>query len=55
MPHNFCAPLCSKKGYRIVLVDGKEAKVSFHNFPDHTKSDLRRRWILAIRHDVGKC
>ena len=53
MPHNCCVPLCCKKGYRTV-VDGKEAKVTFHNFPDTTKKELRKRWILAIRRDVGK-
>jgi len=54
MPHNCCVPLCCKKGYRTALVDGKEVKVTFHNFPDATKSELRKRWILAIHRDVGK-
>ena len=54
MPHNCCVPLCSKKGYRTVVVDGKETKVTFHQLPDATKSELRKRWIIAIRRDVGK-
>ena len=55
MPHNCCVPLCCKKGYRTVVLDGKEAKVTFHNFPDATRnSQLRKRWIIAIRRDVGK-
>lgn len=54
MPHNCCVPLCCKKGYRTVVIDGKEAKVTFHNFPDATKNELRKRWISAIRRDVGK-
>ena len=39
MPHNCCIPLSCNKGYKIVIVDGKEAKVTFHNFPDATKAN----------------
>ena len=39
---------------QLSCMDGKETKVTFHNFPDTTKNDLRKQWILAIRHDVGK-
>jgi len=54
MPHNFCIPDCCKKGYRMIEVDGRVAKVSFHSFPDVTRSNLRNQWITAIRRDVGK-
>ena len=33
MPHNCCVALCKKKGYRAVTIDGKEVKVTYHNFP----------------------
>ena len=54
MPHNCCVPECRKKGYRTIVVDGTEVKVSFHTLPDETKTDLRKQWISAIRLDVGK-
>ena len=54
MPHNCCDPLCGKNGCRTVLVDGKESKVTFYNFPDAKKSDLRKRWIITVQRVVGK-
>ena len=57
MTHSCCVPECRKKGYRTVIVDGKEVKVSFHKLPNtkksKAKSELRKRWIVAIRRDVG--
>ena len=44
MPHNYCVPL-------TVIVDGKEAKVTFHNFPDATGC---RDFSNSGRRDVGK-
>ena len=44
----------ARRGIETVIIDGKEAKVTFHNFPDATKNELRKRWISAIRRDVGK-
>lgn len=55
MPHNCCVPLCKKKGYRAVTIDGKEVKVTYHNFPSESstsRSKLRMQWICAIRQDV---
>ena len=57
MPHNCCVPLCKKKGYRAVTIDGKEVKVTYHNFPSESstsRSKLRMQWICAIRQDVSK-
>ena len=39
---------------RTVVVDSKETKVTFHQFTDAKKSELRKRWIIAIRRDIGK-
>jgi len=54
MPHNCCIPRCRKKGYRTVIIDSKEAKVSFHKLPNDTSGDLRKRWIIAIRRDMHR-
>ena len=53
MPHNCCVPECRKKRYHSVIVDGKEAKVTFHKFPPEYLAK-RRQWTHAIRRDVGK-
>ena len=43
--HNACLIIAAflnvaRRGYyKIVIVDGKEAKVTFHNFPDATKAN----------------
>ena len=47
MPQNCCVPGCKKKVYEE---DG--AKISFHKFPEDR--ELFRKWIVAIRRDVGK-
>ena len=44
---------CHKKRYHSVIVDGKEAKVTFHKFPPEYLAK-RRQWTQAIRRDVGK-
>ena len=54
MPHNCCVPLCRKKGYRTVTIAGKQAKVTYHNFPSESNRSKRKQWIHAIRRDVGK-
>ena len=47
MPQNCCVPGCKKKVYEE---DG--VKISFHKFPEDR--ELFRKWIVAIRRDVGK-
>ena len=47
MPQNCCVPGCKKKVYEE---DG--VKISFHKF--HEDRELFRKWIVAIRRDVGK-
>ena len=47
MPQNCCVPGCKKKVYEE---DG--IKISFHKFPEDR--ELFRKWIVAIRRDVGK-
>lgn len=47
MPQNCCVPGCKKKVYEE---DG--GKISFHKFPEDR--ELFRKWIVAIRRDVGK-
>ena len=47
MPHNCCVPGCKKNVYEE---DGVE--ISFHKFPEDR--ELFRKWIVAIRRDVGK-
>ena len=48
MPHNSCVPLCCKKEYRTVVVDGKEAKVTFHNYPDQARCYKKRIKTKAL-------
>ena len=48
MPLNCCVPQCTKKGYRTSSGD----KISYFGFPK--RSDLSKKWILAIRRDPGK-
>ena len=47
MPQNCCVPGGKKKVYEE---DG--VKISFHKFPEDR--ELFRKWIVAIRRDVGK-
>ena len=47
MPQHCCVPGCKKK---VKEEDG--VKISFHKFPEDRK--LFRKWIVAIRRDVGK-
>ena len=47
MSQNCCVPGCKKKVYEE---DG--VKISFHKFPEDR--ELFRKWIVAIRRDVGK-
>ena len=47
MPQNCCVPRCKKKVYEE---DG--VKISFHKFPEDREPF--RKWIVAIRRDVGK-
>ena len=39
-----------------MTVDGKEVKVTYHNFPSDSSINLskRKQWLRAIRRDVGK-
>jgi hypothetical protein len=47
MPQNCCVPGCTKKVYEEGGV-----KISFHKFPED--EELFRKWIVAIRRDIGK-
>ena len=47
MPMSCCVPQCTKKGY----LDENGSKVSHFTFPDDQV--LRKKWIHAIRRDVG--
>ena len=47
MPTSWCVPQCTKKGY----LDENGSKVSHFTFPDDQV--LRKKWIHAIRRDVG--
>ena len=47
MPQNCCVPGCTKK-----VSEENGVKISFHKFPENRK--LFRKWIVAIRRDVGK-
>lgn len=47
MPSHCCVPQCTTRGYR----DTNGDKISFYIFPAH--SDLRKKWIHAIRRDEG--
>ena len=47
MPQNCCVPGCKKK---VCEEDG--VKISFHKFPKDR--ELFRKWIVALRRDVGK-
>ena len=46
-PQNCCIPKCTKKVY-----EENGMKISFHKFPEDKV--LFRKWIVAIRRDVGK-
>ena len=46
-PQNCCVPKCTKKVY-----EENGMKISFHKFPEDKA--LFRKWIVAIRRDVGK-
>jgi len=41
--HGLCVPEYCKKGYRMIVVYGKEVKVSFHKLSAILKSDLRKQ------------
>ena len=47
MPQRCCVPGCKKKVY-----EGNGVKISFHKFPED--KSLFRKWIVAIRRDIGK-
>ncbi|XP_044167341.1 uncharacterized protein LOC122951389 [Acropora millepora] len=47
MPTSCCVPQCTRKGY----LDENGSKVSHFTFPDDQV--LRKKWIHAIRRDVG--
>ncbi len=47
MPQSCCVPGCTKKVYEE---DG--FKISYHKFPE--EKELFRKWIVAIRRDIGK-
>ena len=52
MPHNCCVPLCRKKGYRTVTIDGKQAKVTFHNFPSE-KNRLKKSYGSVLSEETS--
>ena len=37
-----------------MTIVGKQAKVSYHNFPSESNCSKMKQWICAIRRDVGK-
>ena len=37
-----------------MTIAGKQAKVTYHNFPSESNRSKRKQWIHAIRRDVGK-
>ena len=47
MPQNCCVP-----GGKINVYEEDGVKISFHKFPEDR--ELFRKWIVAIRRDVGK-
>ena len=47
MPQHCCVPGCKKKVY-----EDNGVKISFHKFPEDKR--LFRKWIVAIRRDIGK-
>jgi len=51
--HGCCVPLCHKKGYRSVIIEGKTIKVSFHKLPDVSRKEIRLKWLHAMWRDVG--
>ena len=48
MPTHCCVPECNQKEYK----NEKKEKLSFFEFP--TDETERKKWIQAIRRDVGK-